>query len=194
MPRPPIPSGARPRRIPPPPRGLPKHLRPWWLVLALVIPAVTAGVQTCQLKRPDQAGRPQWLVRTVHDGDTVTCTDAQGEAHRIRLVGIDAPEFHQSYGPESTAALQEKLGRRMVGIDGGALDQYGRVLATLWIDQRNINREMVAEGHAWVFGRFAPDADLVQAESEARKAHRGLWSDPHAVNPAQWRDSRPAQP
>ena len=26
-------------------------------------------------------------------------------------------------------------------------DQYDRLLATLWVDCRNINRELIAEGH-----------------------------------------------
>jgi endonuclease YncB( thermonuclease family) len=72
-----------------------------------------------------------------------------------------------------------------------AYDQHGRLLGTLWIEDRNINREMVADGLAWVFGGFSPDPDLVDAESAARRGRRGLWADQHPVSPSQWRSEHP---
>jgi endonuclease YncB( thermonuclease family) len=53
---------------------------------------------------------------------------------------------------------------------------------------------MVVEGHAWVSGRIAPDPDLVEAESLARRERRGLWADAAAVEPSQWRAAHPWQP
>jgi endonuclease YncB( thermonuclease family) len=50
----------------------------------------------------------------------------------------------------------------------------------------------VADGWAWVFGGFSPDPDLLDAETAARKAHRGLWSDPRAQNPSDWRRDHPS--
>ena len=79
-----------------------------------------------------------------------------------------------------------------VRVDGTAHDQHGRLLGTLWLDDRNLNRELVAEGHAWVFGGFAPDPDLVAAETSARSAHRGLWADAKPVEPSQWRSEHPS--
>jgi endonuclease YncB( thermonuclease family) len=59
------------------------------------------------------------------------------------------------------------------------------------VDDRNINRELVGDGWAWVFGGFSPDPDLLDAESAARAARRGLWSDPRAQSPADWRRDHP---
>ena len=182
--------GMRPIRLPPPPRGLPRRLRGWYIVTAAVISAVTAAVAPMCPDR-DAAGRPAWRVATVHDGDTVTCVAPDGTSHKIRLLGIDAPEHHQPYGDAARAALAAKLAGGGVQVRGEARDQHGRLLGTLWIDGRDINRELVAEGLAWVFGGFAPDEDLLAAESAARRQRRGLWSDPHPIAPADWRAKHP---
>ena len=75
---------------------------------------------------------------------------------------------------------------------GYGRDQHGRLLGTLWIDDRDINREMVLDGQAWVFGGFAPDEELLAAEADARKGRRGLWSDSRPVSPAEWRSAHPS--
>ncbi len=178
-------------RIPPPPRGLPRRLRPWFILFAALVSAVaTVAVPMCPAR--DAAGRPAWRVHTVHDGDTVTCLDPQGRLHKIRLLGIDAPEYAQPFGRESSAALTAKLAGQVVQVRGDAHDQHGRLLGTLWIADRDINREMVAEGWAWVFGGFAPDEDLVAAEAAARGKRRGLWADPHPTAPGDWRALHPS--
>lgn len=87
--------------------------------------------------------------------------------------------------------LAAKLAGGGVQVRGEARDQHGRLLGTLWVDGRDINRELVAEGLAWVFGGFAPDESLLEAEAEARRQRRGLWSDPHPIAPADWRTTHP---
>ena len=140
-------------RIPPVPRGLPRHLRPWYVALAALITAVAATVPMCP--QHDSAGRPLWRVAMVNDGDTVTCIDETGRTVKIRLLGIDAPEFDQPHGRTARNALDQKLASRRVRVAGTARDQHGRLLGTLWLEERDLNRELVAEGHAWVFGGFA---------------------------------------
>jgi len=165
-------------------------MRAWYVVLAALASAVVAAVPACPMQ--DAAGRPLWRVDVVHDGDTVTCLDAAGKPQKIRLEGIDAPESDQPHGRESRQALAAKLAGGSVRVEGSARDQHGRLLGTLWLGDRDVNRELVAEGHAWVFGGFAPDPDLVAAEAEARKARRGLWADPHPLAPQAWRAEHPS--
>ena len=179
-------------RSPDPTRGRRLRWRPWWFAAMALVAIGTATFERCRVS--DAVGRPTWTVRAVHDGDTVTCRDTEGGTHKIRLLGIDAPEATQAWGRESSAALSRKVGGRRVAVVSRGYDQHGRLLGTLWIDDRDINREMVAEGHAWVFGRIAPDPDLVEAESAARRERRGLWSDSHPDEPSQWRATHPRQP
>jgi micrococcal nuclease len=169
---------------------MPPRMRGWYVLTATVVSAIIAAVPMCPLHDPQ--GRPLWRVEFVHDGDTVTCIDEANRPRKIRLVGIDSPELNQPFGREASNALQQKLIGRRVRVEGDARDQHGRLLGTLWVEERNINRELVADGWAWVFGGFSPDPDLLDAETAARKARRGLWSDPQAKSPSDWRRDHPA--
>jgi len=164
-------------------------MRAWYVLIATVVSAVVAAVPMCP--RHDLQGRPLWRVDYVHDGDTITCIDEANRPQRIRLVGIDSPELSQPFGREATNALRQKLGGGRVRVEGNARDQHGRLLGTLWVDERNINRELVSDGWAWVFGGYSPDPDLLDAETSARTAHRGLWSDPRSRPPSEWRRDHP---
>ena len=55
-------------------------------------------------------------------------------------------------------------------------------------DGRNLDHELVRAGYAWWFRNYAPhDRELEQLEKEEREAKRGLWSDPHAIPPWEYR-------
>jgi micrococcal nuclease len=181
---------VRPFRIPRPPPGMPRRMRGWYVLIATVVSVIVAAVPMCPLNDPQ--GRPLWRVDFVHDGDTVTCIDEANHPQKIRLVGIDSPELNQPFGREASNALRQKLVGGRVRVEGDARDQHGRLLGTLWVDERNINRELVNDGWAWVFGGFNPEPDLLDAETAARKARRGLWSDPHAQTPSDWRRDHPS--
>jgi endonuclease YncB( thermonuclease family) len=162
----------------------------WYAVAAAVVSAVVAAsAPFCPAT--DAQGRPAWRVEMINDGDTVTCLDTEGRRVRVRLVGIDAPELDQPTGRESRAALVAKLTGGLVRVEGDARDQHGRLLGTLRLDDRDLNREMVAEGWAWAFTGFAEDSDLIAAESAARRARRGVWADPQPLPPRQWRELHP---
>ena len=163
------------------------------IVAAAISALVTIASPYCPHR--DAAGRPLWRVQTVHDGDTVTCLDEQGRAVKIRLVGIDAPEHGQPYGDAARAALAAKIGGA-VRVAGEARDQHGRLLGVLWAGERNVNRDLVAAGLAWSFGGYSADDEIAAAETDARRARRGLWADPHPLPPSQWRSLHPphAQP
>lgn len=169
---------------------MPRRLRAWYAVVAAVVSAVVAATAPF-CPATDAQGRPAWRVEMINDGDTVTCLDAEGRRVRVRLVGIDAPELDQPHGRAARAALVSKLAGGVVRVEGDARDQHGRLLGTLRLDDRNLNREMVAEGWAWAFTGFAEDHDLIAAESAARREHRGIWADPQPLSPRQWRELHP---
>ncbi len=55
------------------------------------------------------------VVTHVSDGDTVWVQPLHGgEAHKVRLLGIDAPEICQPWGPQSRAALHAALQGQVV--------------------------------------------------------------------------------
>lgn len=103
------------------------------------------------------------VVIDVHDGDTVTLdVDLGYFAHAHvphRLYGINAPEIASIEGKKARGYLKSLLpvGTKVivrstkVKSDGIASDKYGgRFLANLFLADSglNINKEMVAQGHA----------------------------------------------
>lgn len=124
-------------------------------------------------------------VLSVTDGDTVKLETDDG-IRRVRLDSIDAPEKRQAGGPESRQALRELLpnGSSVQLLPLGE-DRYGRVLGQLYLpDGTNVNAAQVRQGQAWVFTRYCRAPGYwVPLEQEARRAHRGLWAVPGAVEP-----------
>ena len=130
------------------------------------------------------------VVVGVADGDTVTVLDpARRTQIKVRLTEIDTPERGQPWGSRARQALADKVFRRQVRVASQGEDRYGRTLARLFVGNRDINREMVREGHAWVYRRYSSDAWLLEDERVAREGRRGLWSLPVAgrVPPWEWR-------
>jgi len=123
----------------------------------------------------------------VIDGDTLVFKTASAKTLRIRLANIDTPELDQPWGEEAKAALsgwvQGELGR----IDIVDTDRYGRPVATVWIDDENINRRLVKEGHAWVYRKYLRDRTLLRLETNARAQKLGLWLSDNVVTPEAWR-------
>ena len=126
-------------KIPPPPRGLPRQLKVAYVLIAAIVAAIVSAIPQCPLQDAwgpihDAQGRPLWRVQTIHDGDTVTCTDEKGQLQKIRLVGIDAPEFNQPHGRSARSALESKLSGGVVRVIDRGRDQHGRLLGTLYVD------------------------------------------------------------
>jgi endonuclease YncB( thermonuclease family) len=178
--------GQTPRRRTRPVRMPPRTL----VIIGLAAATILLPLVLGRLREPAPAAA--WRVLAIHDGDTVSCLAPDGRSRRIRLVGIDAPEFGQAYGRRSAAALAAKLEGRLVQVEDRGVDQHGRLLGRIDVEGRDINLEMVADGWAWTFG-FATAESYLAAEAEARRTRSGLWSDPRPMAPAEWRAQHPRQ-
>ena len=81
--------------------------------------------------------------------------------------------------------------RKIVDIEVIDVDRYGRLVGVVRLeDGRDINREMVREGNAWVYRQYLRDRSLFEDEEVARDARRGLWSLADPIAPWDWRHSR----
>lgn len=121
---------------------------------------------------------------TVNDGDTLTLA---GE--RIRLRGLDAPEFSQicrkagadyPCGRRAVDALRALVSGASVACEGYERDRYDRLLARCTADGRDVGEAMVRAGWAVAYGGYEG------AEAEARGARRGLWAGTFE-RPRDWR-------
>ena len=96
------------------------------------------------------------VIATCYDGDT--CTTTNGE--RVRLACIDTPELvGKRVEPVPAIAARNHLrglvlGKK-VGIRRITEDRYGRTVAELFVGETNVQREMVATGHAEVYQRYS---------------------------------------
>ena len=142
------------------------------------------------------------IVSKVSDGDTVTVTSG-GTKLRVRLYGIDAPETEKRnrqtvevskqglpFGEEAFKALEGKVCRKRVKLEVKAIDRYRRVVAVVWLDGRDINREMVAEGWAWAYRQYLRSpyvSEYIAAEEEARAKEHGLWKQANPLPPWEFR-------
>lgn len=136
----------------------------------------------------------QGRVVGVTDGDTLTLLTADKRQVKVRLAEIDTPESGQPYGKKARQALANLVQGRQARVDVADTDRYGRSIARVWVGGVDINRQLVADGAAWVYRQYNRDASLLAVEAEARAARRGLWalSETERQAPWEWRRGLPA--
>lgn len=125
----------------------------------------------------------------VADGDTLTILDATNAQHKIRLADIDAPESGQPYGNRAKQRLRALVAGKSVTADCREKDKYGRDVCTVVVDGTDVNADLVATGHAWVYEQYNARADLPPLQEAAESKGAGLWSLPEAqiIKPSDWR-------
>jgi endonuclease YncB( thermonuclease family) len=129
-------------------------------------------------------------VSRVTDGDSLwVALSATGEPLQVRLLGIDAPEICQAGGQQARQELAERVQGRQVTLRTQGQDTYGRTLATVFVDELNINKKMVQEGHAWSTRYKYDRGPFVADERMAKALLRGLHAQGGAVMPKDFRRS-----
>jgi micrococcal nuclease len=140
---------------------------------------------------PAFAAPLQGKVTKVFDGDSLLFQPAGGgKPIELRLKDIDAPEICQPGGTEARDYLQEVVKDKVVRVDTGPADSFGRTLGVLTVDDMNINQRLVAEGHAWSARVKWNQGPFVSQEKMATALKRGLHANPGAIQPAEWRRSK----
>ena len=158
--------------------------------------ALAALVAACWLLPAVAWADFEGRVVRVADGDTVTVLRPDGDSFkqvRVRLSSIDAPERHQAFGTRSREHLAQMVFERHVRVEEHGSDRYGRVIGVLHVGGVNANQAMVSAGYAWAYRQYLNDSAMVRLETQARRAGRGLWSEPDAVAPWDFRRSEAAR-
>jgi len=138
--------------------------------------------------RATEVPRLAGTVVGISDGDTVDLRLDSGMI-RVRLHAIDAPEHDQPYGKAARRELSRLVYLRKVEVEPFEQDEYDRLVGRLWLDEMDVNAELLRLGAAWVYRRYAREPDYCGAEQEARAQERGLWGLPSIppVAPWEWR-------
>jgi micrococcal nuclease len=120
-------------------------------------------------------------VVEVVDGDTVVLEGGE----RVRYLLVDTPEStggrRECFGAEASELNRSLVAGRLVGLEYGeaCTDRYGRLLAYVTVDGREVNALLAEQGYGCVL--YVPPAGesrRVQYESleaSARRSRRGLW-------------------
>lgn len=130
----------------------------------------------------------------VVDGDTITIMAPDGSQRQVRLSGIDAPEKDQASGAEARSFLTSLVMGRTVRLEPLGPDPYGRTVAKVTLNARDVGLEVVKAGFAWHYRNYEgeqSDEDrrlYTAAEAEARQATKGLWGDPAPLPPWEFRE------
>lgn len=132
-------------------------------------------------------------VVKVADGDTVTVLTQDMRQVKIRLYGVDCPEKKQAYGQRARQYTAGAVFGQDVQVEVMSHDRYGRIVGIVWrntADGQTVNAGLLSAGLAWVYPQFCKKPICQEwrgLEQVARQERMGLWADPHAVPPWQFR-------
>ena len=143
----------------------------------------------CQFSVSAERQMACWVVG-VSDGDTLTCLLPTKKQFKVRLQVIDAPEKGQAFGKKAKQYLSQRVFKQNVTLSVSGYDRYQRILATVYLQERNINLEMVKNGMAWVYPQYPKNQIYFQAQNFAQQQTIGLWRDPNPVAPYEWRKQK----
>lgn len=129
-------------------------------------------------------------VVAIADGDTFTLLKEGNMQVKIRLHGIDAPEKAQDFGKRAKQELSGLIFGKHVRVVDMGRDRYGRTIGMVFVDELNINEEMLKRGMAWHYLKYDKAERWDELERAARAARVGLWSQPGAMAPWEWRSMR----
>lgn len=125
----------------------------------------------------------------VTDGDTLKVLVSEQQLLRIRLAFCDAPEKQQAFGQRAKQAMSALVFGKDVVLRQQTIDRYGRTVALVGVDGKDVGGEMLSQGLAWIYDRYFAEAtteiqEAYQKDQDEAKAGRlGLWSDPNSIPP-----------
>ena len=66
-------------------------------------------------------------------------------------------------------------------------DRYGRTVGMVFLDNLNVNNELVRQSMAWVYRKYTDNEILYELEAQAKTRRIGLWADETPIAPWDWR-------
>lgn len=130
-------------------------------------------------------------VTAITDGDTFKLLTQDSTLIKVRLANIDCPERKQPFSSRAKQFVSEAIFGDYIKIHVLKKDRYGRFIANvMYSDSLNLSYQLVNHGLAWHYVQYSKDNKLQAMEDLARKNKIGLWSDPNAIAPWQWRANK----
>lgn len=132
---------------------------------ALLLTGLTLAVWLSVVRYSERSAAGPCRVSYVYDGDTVALTCAADMELAARIVGLDAPETKEPRCPEelahgtlATERLRALLEAGEVAYYPRGVDKYDRLLIRLYVNGRDVAKQLVREGLAVTYrGGARPD-------------------------------------
>ncbi len=156
-----------------------------FLLPLIIISLVSSQASASQSVNTSPGVAQSVTVTKVIDGDTVILADGR----HVRLIGINTPETGKKGRPEQPLARQAKkqlqtllrTGRVTLTLGKQPRDHYGRTLAYLDIDGRDVQATLLGAGMGWLVV-IPPNISRLKTQQaqqkRAKKQHRGVWAEP----------------
>ncbi len=116
----------------------------------------------------------------VFDGDTLIVEMSSGIIRRVRLNGIDSPDYQDCYAAEATSYLRSVVGQQVnMSVPQLNQDEFLRLRRYVYAGGAFLNEQVVRRGFAEATNRDVGEPGtqsvLLGAMSEAQGADRGMW-------------------
>ena len=159
------------------------------LILIVAIAISIVGCKNVEVNEPVAAVVGK-VVKVV-DGDTLHVYTNK-KTYKIRLSGIDAPERGQAYGKRAKEHLEFLVAGKKVIAIVESKDRYGRYVASVKVQNKDVCAEMLTAGYAWHYKQYDNNKYYDELQREAKKAKRGLWLDKKPQAPWEYRKEQRA--
>src|SRR5216684_4030803 len=162
---------------------------------SIAVPAIPASPAASTAAQPlNPSNTFSAKVVNITDGDTVDVLRSDNFTYAVRLSGIDAPEHDQAFGTQSTQNLTSLISGKTVTLECESERSYGRLICKILLPSgEDVDLDQVKAGMAWHYKQFQDEQSpsdreaYATAECAAMKSKLGLWSDPHPVQPQDFR-------
>lgn len=134
-----------------------------------------------------QAQNYTGVVVGIKDGDTFVVLDSTKTQRIVRLAGVDAPEKKQDYGQIAKQFTSDQVFGKVVTFQEITKDRYGRTVAFVFCVKKNLSEELLKVGLAWHYNKYDNSKYLQSLQEIAQKNKSGLFSDPKAIPPWEFR-------
>jgi micrococcal nuclease len=153
---------------------------------------ITKTAVTLFLLLASQVHAETGRVVGVTDGDTLKVM-LHGVQTNVRLYGIDCPEKKQAFGQAARDFTTSLVAGQEVEVEPMAADRYGRTVALVMIGGQSLQENLLAAGYAWVYPQYCSKEfcrSWLAMQDIAGFRRAGLWSEPQAIAPWEWRKER----
>jgi endonuclease YncB( thermonuclease family) len=143
-----------------------KRLLPLLLLIAVSTP-VSAMAQEFRAR-----------VSEVHNGNTISIHEpGRRGTEIIRLEGVSVPGRWRPFAAKSRESLRALVKYKQVTIIPRSTDRYGRMTATVLLDDLDVGLEQIRRGLAWYETEGHDLAGYEAAEADAEREGRGPWAE-----------------